>query len=35
MVADHLGYRLMYVASGVYLFITILLFIRLVPPDRK
>lgn len=35
MVADHLGYRLMYVASGVCLFAAILLFIRMVPPDRR
>lgn len=35
MVADRLGYRWMYATSGIYIFVTILIFMRLVPADRK
>jgi MFS family permease len=35
LVADYLGYRWMYAASGFYMFATIFLFIRLVPPEKR
>ena len=35
MVADRLGYRWMYAISGLYMFASIIIFTRLVPPDLK
>jgi len=35
LVADRLGYRWMYAVSGIYMFATILVFMRLVPREEK
>lgn len=35
LVADRLGYRWMYAASGIYMFATILVFMRLVPREEQ